>query len=303
YNYTWLPPNTHQNPLLVQPQGTTIYTVTVSDGCSASVSDTALVVITPAPLINLPNSVSGCNPVCIYFNNIPYDTLLSWKWNFGDGSSSTIQKPFHCYTNPGNYNISFSYTTDLGCVKTVSSNNIVTVYPSPYGAFTASTFNTDIFDANISFYNESSGYTSIQWSFGDLTGSNQINPSHLYISIGNYPVMLVLQNQKGCVDTVIQEVVVHDVFTFYAPNSFTPNQDIYNEKFLPLGTAWDDNSFKMLVFDRWGNQILSTTNPYQGWDGKMKGADAPEDVYVWKVELKDIFQKSHSYSGTVTLIR
>ncbi|HTA60975.1 MAG TPA: PKD domain-containing protein, partial [Bacteroidia bacterium] len=303
YTYNWLPPNTHQNPLLVQPLTTTIYTVIVSDGCSTNAVDTAQVIITPAPLISLPNSISGCKPVCIYFNNIPYNNLTVWKWDFGDGSTSGVQKPFHCYNNQGNYNISFSYTTASGCIKTVSSNNIVTVYPSPSAAFSASTFDTDIFDDDIYFYNESSGYTNIQWSFGDLTGSNLTNPSHLYTSLGNYLVTLIVQNQNGCSDTSIREVIVHDVFTFYAPNTFSPNEDIYNEKFLPIGTGWDNSSFKMLVFDRWGNQVLSTTNPNQGWDGKMKGNDAPEDVYVWKVELKDIFNKGHSYSGTITLIR
>ncbi len=303
YTYTWLPSNTHQNPLLVQPLSTTIYTVTVSDGCSASVTDTAKVIITPAPLINLPSSVSGCKPVCVYFNNIPYDTLSTWKWNFGDGSSSSVQQPFHCFTNQGSYNVSFTYTTTLGCVKTVSSSSMVTVFPSPTAAFSASTFDTDVFNMEINFYNESSNYIISQWYFGDSNGSNLTNPSYLYLGEGSYPVTLIVHDQKGCTDTVIREVLIHDVFTFYAPAAFTPNGDIYNEKFLPIGTGWDNSSFKMLIYDRWGHQILSITNPNQGWDGKINGQEVQEDVYVWKVELKDIFHKSHSYSGTISVVK
>ena len=302
YIYTWTPSNSHQNPLLILPQNTITYTVSVSDGCN-NLSDTAQVIITPAPLISLPQSISGCRPVCLNLDNIPYDTLSAWKWNFGDGSFLTIQQPFHCYSKTGTYNVSLTYTTTLGCVKTVSSNSLVVVFSSPDAAFAASTFETDIFNPDINFYNESSGYTNSQWFFGDLASSNLTNPSHLYTSVGNYPVTLIVQNQKGCKDTVIHEVIINDVFTFYAPNTFTPNEDNYNETFLPVGTGWDNSSFKMLIFDRWGNEVLNTTNPNQGWDGKVKGQYAQQDVYVWKVELKDVFQKNHSYSGTITIIK
>ena len=72
---------------------------------------------------------------------------------------------------------------------------------------------------------------------------------------------------------------------------------------MPIGTGWDNNNFKMLIFDRWGNLILSTTNPNQGWDGKVKEQPAQEDVYVWKIELTDVFQKGHFYSGIVAIVK
>ncbi len=251
----------------------------------------------------MPQSVSGCRPVCINFSNIPYDTLSHWKWDFGDGDVSTNQTTNHCYNKSGNYTISFSYTTTLGCIETVGSNNIVTLFPSPLAAFNASVFQTDIFNTEINFFNGSTGYNTSQWFFGDTTRSNLQNPSHNYAAIGTYPVMLLVQNQHGCTDTVIHEIIIKDVFTFYAPSVFTPNGDGLNEEFLPMGTGWDNTSFKMQVFDRWGNLILSTTNPAQGWDGKVKGELAHEDTYVWKVDLKDVFNTFHSYSGITSLIK
>ena len=304
YSYTWLPSNSHQNPLAVTPQTTTIYTVTVFDACSViNATDTAQVIVTSAPTIGLPPIVSGCRPVCINLNNIPYNSLSNWQWNFGDNSHSVSAEPFHCYTNSGSYNISFTYTTTLGCVKTVTSNSIVTVFPFPHADFSASTFETDIFNTNIHFYNQSTGYITSQWNFGDFSNATIQNPSHLYQSINNYYVTLIVENNSGCADTIVHELIIHDIFTFYAPNTFSPNYDQTNDVFLPTGTGWDNSTFKFWVFDRWGNLILATTDPYKGWDGMQKGQIAQEDSYVWKVELKDVLEKSHIYSGIISLIK
>ncbi len=304
YTYSWTPSNSNKNPLLILPQNNIVYTVTVSDGCTTkNATDTAMVTIINPPIINLPQNLSGCSPVCISLANIPYSTLSSWQWNFGNGDISTAPKTDYCYSKTGNYNLSLTYTTSLGCVRTVTSDSIVQVFPFPVAAFSASTFQTDILNAEIYFINESSGYINSQWFFGDLSVSNLQNPSHNYTSTGNYHVILVVQNQEGCLDTVIHNVLINDVFAFYAPNAFTPNGDGLDDVFLPVGTGWDNSSFKMLIFDRWGNLILSTTNPNQGWDGRVKEQPAQEDVYVWRVELNDVFKKSHSYSGTISLIR
>lgn len=304
YAYTWMPSGTHQNPLIFVAQNNLIYTVTVSDGCSANnASDTANIEITQAPTIVLPNAVSGCRPVCIDLSSTPYSTLNSWKWNFGDSNSSTVAEETYCYNKSGNYNISLTYTTNLGCAKAVNSGSIVTVFSSPDAAFTASSFTTDIFDMNINFYNETSGYSSLQWDFGDGIFSSEQDPSHLYSSTGNYYVVLIAESNKGCRDTVIHEIIINDVFTFYAPNTFSPDDDELNDVFLPTGTGWDNNSFKMQVFDRWGNLVLATANPYQGWDGKIKGRIAQQDTYVWKAELKDVFGKQHAYNGVINLIK
>jgi len=299
YSYLWSPGG--YTTSVVNNLSAGIYTVSVSNGTCTS--NTIVTVNSTAPVINIPNGYTSCNSVCLNLTNIPYNTLSNWQWNFGDGSVLTAQKPDYCYTKPGTYHVVFTYTTTFGCVNTVTSNNAVTVLPSPTAAFLASTFDTDIFNANINFYNESSGNTSSQWLFGDLTSSSLQNPSHTFLSIGNYSVELIVKNQAGCADTVSHEVVINDMYTFYAPNTFTPNQDNFNEVFLPVGTGWDNSNFKMWVFDRWGNLILTTVNPNQGWDGKVKGQFAQEDTYVWRVELKDVYKKSHAYSGIVSIIK
>ena len=45
------------------------------------------------------------------FNDFSYDldgNIVSWQWNFGDGSTSTLQNPMHQYSSPGNYNVTLT---------------------------------------------------------------------------------------------------------------------------------------------------------------------------------------------------
>ena len=117
--------------------------------------------------------------------------------------------------------------------------------------------------------------------------------------------MLIAETAQGCSDTVLGQVIINELFTFYAPNAFTPNEDGLDESFVPKGEGWNNSTFNMWVFDRWGNMIFKTTDPHKGWDGriKSKGDVVQEDVYVWKVQLYDIFGKHHQYQGTVSLIK
>ena len=138
-----------------------------------------------------------------------------------------------------------------------------------------------------------------------LNSSTLLNPHHVYDLAGTYTITLIARNNNGCVDTIKKPLVVNDIFTFYAPNAFTPNSDNLNELFLPLGTGWDKKTFKMHIYDRWGNMIFTTDDPDKGWDGKANNGNdiAQIDTYIWKVNLSDIFGQKHSYHGRISIIK
>jgi gliding motility-associated-like protein len=304
YTYHWMPGNLNGSSVSVSPAATTIYTVTISDGCtSASATDTALVNVTPPPVIPLPIPASGCAPVCVNFTNPT--GLVNWMWDFGDGTTSNGINPRHCYTTAGSFNVSISYTSTIGCASTVTSAGLVTVYPVPQALFAATPNPTDIINPQVIFYNQSVNSNSWQWTFGDGSSSTGYSPSHTYAAPGSYPVVLIAQSAQGCSDTIREIVIVNDIFTFYAPNAFSPNEDVMNEIFLPTGEGWDNSTFNMWIYDRWGNLIFKTQDLLKGWDGRIhsKGDVVQEDTYVWKVQLNDIFGKQHSYTGVVSVVK
>jgi gliding motility-associated-like protein len=161
-----------------------------------------------------------------------------------------------------------------------------------------------MFDAPFILNNTSTNYNSIKWvtTLGNFT-TNTINLN--YQDEGDYPVKLVATNNFGCKDSIIKTIRVEPIFTFYAPNTFTPNGDKTNDLFFPLGVGWNEDKYTLYIFDRWGEMIFTSSDVRKGWEGKAKnGSDmAQQDVYIWKVELDDVFKKHHSYIGHITLLK
>ena len=62
--------------------------------------------------------------------------IVSWQWDFGDGSSSTAQNPTHTYAEPGSYIVSLTVTDDTGLTNTKST--VYRVNASLHGNFTGS---------------------------------------------------------------------------------------------------------------------------------------------------------------------
>jgi len=104
---------------------------------------------------------------------------------------------------------------------------------------------------------------------------------------------------------VIHDVIVKGIFTFYTPNTFTPNEDFINDVFLPIGVGWDPDKYQLEIFDRWGNNCFTTKVVARGWDGRANNGNKTAQIgtYTWKVELTDVFGVSHNYIGRITLNR
>ena len=105
----------------------------------------------------------------------------------------------------------------------------------------------------------------------------------------------------NCVDSTIKYVYVKPDYTFYVPNTFTPNNDGINPVFMAYGV--NIQAFEMDIFTRWGELIYKTTDMNSGWDGKYKGGPSPEGVYTYKIYFKDALYKEHLLYGQVTLLR
>jgi gliding motility-associated-like protein len=89
------------------------------------------------------------------------------------------------------------------------------------------------------------------------------------------------------------------------PSAFTPDGDGTNDEFGPVFRGVDAN-YKFNIYDRWGQLIFQKDENNVLWNGQHlnSGEMCGEGVYVWKIELQDIFnQKAREYVGNVTLVR
>ena len=97
----------------------------------------------------------------------------------------------------------------------------------------------------------------------------------------------------------IRTVVINPLVNF--PTAFTPDGDDLNDEFLPIGGKVFN--FEMLIFSRWGEVIFSSDNMLSGWDGKIRGKDAPEGTYIYRINFEDATGKTFDQSGAVYLLR
>lgn len=146
------------------------------------------------------------------------------------------------------------------------------------------------------------------WDFGDPGSADNAsvlqNPSHTYADTGTYCISLIVTDTSGmCKDTTVKCLRVESPFTFYIPNSFTPNGDGRNELFMGYGTYIKD--FHLLIFDRWGNKIFESKDINAGWNGCVNNGEkaVQQDTYVWKVNLKNVQGAEYRYVGHVSVIK
>lgn len=66
---------------------------------------------------------SSCTGV-VKFTDASTNGATSWSWDFGDGTSSTLQSPTHIYTTNGSYTVTLTATNQFGSDNQVFTNYI-----------------------------------------------------------------------------------------------------------------------------------------------------------------------------------
>ena len=213
-DYLWSTGSTDSSITMITTD-TYFVDVVNTNGCEAS--DTIdVTIIGDAPLIDIgiPNSI--CRNASFSFQDLSSttdgSTIISWDWNFGDGSSSNNESGTHTYTSPGgNYPVSLTIETSAGCFK--DTTDTISVLDTPELSFTS---NNACQGNNIQFNGGQLTPTTIttwEWDFDDpSSGANNTasgpNVSHIFNSADNYDINLVGTDINGCIDTVTQSKTI-----------------------------------------------------------------------------------------------
>ncbi|HOE05243.1 MAG TPA: PKD domain-containing protein [Bacteroidales bacterium] len=309
------------SPFTVYPQETTMYYITLDDGCGTpSVMDSIKINVYPEPEnLFVSDRVNGCPGVPIQFTELSEDNGQGFLWNFGDNGYAIDKNPMHIYTEPGVYSVSLTTRSDFGCLTTRTIPYMITIFENPEAIFTATPLNVSVLDGDVYCDNQSIDADIVYWFFGDGDSSLVYSPWHRYEQPGLFEIILVAENSDGCTDTTKRSITVNGEFTFYAPTMFTPNGDGKNDCFRICGNGIDKNDFYMVVYDRWGNKVFETET-YKpdvickscadgAWDGTNRGdvdlgdEIMPNGVYTWFCDFKDWHGTMFRKTGSVHLVR
>jgi gliding motility-associated-like protein len=312
YTYTW---SNGSNAQQISVTGNlsigspNLYTVSISDGCSIPGTTAIFTVnINPNPIISFSAYPrSGCVPLTVYYSGFSNGTNDSFYWDFDNGVTSNQPNFVTTYSNVGAYTPTLTVTTDKGCTTSSFAPNYIHVYPYPVADFNASSWTVSVIEPTVQMYNTSTGASSFTWSIyggNTILNSNQINPAFYFDMAGTYTAVLEVQNVFGCYDFIHKLIYVEPEFHIYIPNTFTPNDDNVNDVFFPKGIGISEDDYRMLIFDRWGELIFESREFKRGWDGTGRdGKRVKQDVYVYKIYVKDIKGKKHEFVGHVNCIR
>ena len=104
-----------------------------------------------------------------------------------------------------------------------------------------------------------------------------------------------------CPITVQREVIEFCPMTFFIPNAFTPNGDGLNDTFEPKMSNIE--TYKIMIFNRWGELIFEGNDPRFIWDGTYKGVVVPDGTYTYKIDLTTNSGREKQLIGHVNSLR
>ncbi|PID93538.1 MAG: hypothetical protein CSA95_07190 [Bacteroidetes bacterium] len=140
--------------------------------------------------------LNGAAPLEVSFTDESQNSPESWRWNFGDGTTSTDQHPVHVYAAPGDYTVILAVSNAFGTDMEVKGD-YVHVESLPVADFSATPLNGNA-PLEVSFTDESQNSPeSWSWDFGDGFTSTEQHPVHVYIAPGDYTVILAASNAFG----------------------------------------------------------------------------------------------------------
>lgn len=173
-------------------------------GCVDSLSESIRIYPRATPDFSFNNSCANASVTFINNSSIS-NSAMSFAWDFGDSTTSTLKNPVKKYAVPGNYDVKLIVTSLHGCKDSI--NKTVTVAPIPKANFSAASI---CLTDSAYFIDSSISATQYIWNFGDHTTSNKQNPSHKYAKAGTYHITLKVQNIYGCWDSISKPI---EVFT------------------------------------------------------------------------------------------
>lgn len=296
--YSWSPSNSltsnnTPNPI-ASPRQTTKYYVSATGNNGCTVKDSILVSVKPKPNFNVsPLNASVCEGDTLALRATGSDYI---EWIVGQDMMINAAEAKVYPKFPTSYRVVMK---DLLCQlkDTLSVSVKVNAYPKSFV-----TKSNDIDCSNTTSQLLASGAHAYKWfPSAGLSNANIPNPIATPRQTSTY--FVEISSLEGCTtkDSVTIQVSNAGNNNFYIPNAFTPDGNGKNDCF---GVRfWGDlEEFSFNIFNRWGEKVFSTTSNNNCWDGKYKGVQQPEGIYVYTIKGKT-FCGNVIKQGTVLLTR
>jgi PKD repeat protein len=231
----------------------------------------------PIPVLIYSPSIVYTGVVIDFDASASYDpdgSIVSYHWDFGDGTTASEATVSHSYVDDGEYPVTLRIVDNEDAVGSKVAIQVVKNRP-PIAALTESATILDkeeivTFDASLS-YDLDGTIVKYFWNFGDETTATGVSVSHSYPETGAYTVTLTVTDNDGATDTIpatkivrnkspvaiftesAETVHIDEIITFNATESHDPDGSIvtYSWDFgdgntatgVTVSHAYSDNGF------------------------------------------------------------
>lgn len=120
---------------------------------------------------------------------------------------------------------------------------------------------------------------------------------------GRFEAQLIVQDENTCTGETEIEFEITSPLDLYIPNAFSPNGKGPEENNYFKVQAKHTQTFELIIFNRWGEEVFRTQDPENGWDGTFLGVPCEIGVYGYYVKVTNHLGGMREFKGTVSLIR
>lgn len=201
---------------------TIVLDVSTASGCRKTSSFD--IVIRENPVANFATDESNCTQQNVVFTNVsaPYNGggglpsyFVSLHWNFGDGHDTIVEnmdnpEVIHVYDFPASsYNVKLNVEDNYGCIDSIIKPIRIESAPIARFVYNDACLAEPVLFTDNSTPDNGPHIVAWEWDFGDPASGNHNssalqNPSHQFSQVGEYQVQLVVTNELGCVDTIVE---------------------------------------------------------------------------------------------------
>lgn len=239
--------------------------------------DTINVKFDPLPIVMLGNDTTLCEKQTLQLNAFNNNAAYQWQ----DGSTF----PGYVVKTPGIYSVKLN-------VNNCSASDTINISYKVLPFFTLGPDSFLCAGQQYVLQPAINTNTSLLWQDGSSA------PSFTVMKDGVY--FLTASNECGNYTDSI--TITTGLCNIIMPSAFTPNNDGLNDMFR-IKYPYPLKTFKMVIYNRWGEKVFETNNINKGWDGSYKGQLSVQGSYAWIISFMDTNSKPGQLKGIVTLVR
>jgi gliding motility-associated-like protein len=222
--------------------------------------------------------------------------ITQWRWEFGDGRTSSVQNPGYLYRNPGTYTVRLFVYTSEGCISDTASKTIdVWAFPTLNAGPDITVLEDGI--RRISDVRVTGSGLTFLWTPSTYLDNPTLQFPTIIQPKDDITYTITVTGRGGCVTN--DDLFVKVLKMPKPPNTFTPNGDGFND-YWEIKYLNDYPQCLVEVYNTAGTLVYRSTGYSSPWDGTFKGQKLPVGTYYYVIDPKNGRAKQ---AGYVTIIR